>query len=103
MATLGDVLSARGAHREAVEMLERSLELQVGALGLEHVDVAQSQSYLSRAFERVDSLAVAARWQERAVATLGASLGPDHPQTESERERLDALHDRVGAGGGGSR
>lgn len=103
MATLGDILSERGAHREAVEMLERSLELQVGALGLEHVAVAQSQNYLSRAFERVDSLEVAVRWQERAVATLGASLGPDHPQTESERQRLDALHHRVGTGGGGSR
>ncbi len=103
MATLGDILSARGAHREAVEMLERSLDLQVGALGLQHVDVAQSQSYLSRAFERVDSLEIAARWQERAVATLGASLGDEHPQTASERERLDALRDRVGRIGGESR
>jgi hypothetical protein len=91
MATLGDVLSAGGRHEEGVALIEQALELQVGALGAEHVDVAQSQSYLSYAYERVDSAARAAEWQSAVVSTLEASLGPEHPQTIAERERLGTL------------
>jgi serine/threonine-protein kinase len=98
MAALGDVVSAAGGrHEESVRLIEDGLRLQLDALGIEHIDVAQSQSYLSRAFERVDSLEVATRWQRTVVETLMAGLGPEHAQTRAEAERLDALQERLEA------
>lgn len=96
MALLGDVISAGGGrHEEAVELMRSALDIQIATLGPEHVEVAQSQGYLSRAYERVDSLAVAVRWQEEVVTALAAGLGDDHPQTVGERNRLRSLQGRL--------
>ena len=75
-----------------------ALDLQRSALGPTHVDVAQTQSYLSRAYERVDSLEAAVRWQEDVVSTLATALGEDHTQTVAERERLRSLEERATGG-----
>jgi serine/threonine-protein kinase len=99
MAALGDVLSAVGGrHDEAVRLIAGALDLQTDALGSQHVDVAQSQSYLSRAYERVDSLREAIAWQEAVITTLESALGADSPQTVAERERLRTLRERAGTG-----
>jgi len=97
-AMLGNVISAGGGrHGEAVPLIEDALRVQIEALGSAHVEVAQSRNYLSRAYERVDSIDVAVRWQEEAVTALASSLGPDHPRTVSERDRLRALRERLQA------
>lgn len=88
MSSLGDVMSSLGNHAEAIAQLEDALELQIDALGTTHVEVAQTQSYLSRAWERSEDPEMARQWQERVVSTLTDALGEDHPQTLSERERL---------------
>lgn len=98
MAMLGNVISAGGGrHGEAVPLIEDALHVQIETLGSGHVEVAQSQSYLSRAYERVDSIDVAVRWQEEAVTALAASLGEDHPQAAGERDRLRSLQERLEA------
>ena len=94
LSALGDVLSARGEHVDGVALVLRARDLQIDALGSAHVDVAQSESYLVSAYERVDSIADAIVWQERVVATLTAALGADHPQLDGERERLEDLRRR---------
>ena len=91
LALLGDVRSAGGRHTEGVALINRARTMQIEALGPVHVQVAQSENYLVSAYERVDSLTQAIRWQESVVATLESALGAEHPQTASERERLSAL------------
>jgi eukaryotic-like serine/threonine-protein kinase len=95
LATLGDVVSARGGLGEALTLLDRALALQVPLLGPSHVEVAQSYGYLSSVYERADSLAHALTWQERVVSALEESLGADHDRTASERARLTALRERA--------
>lgn len=99
LANLGDVVSARGGFAEGRALLMRALEMQEDVLGREHVDAADTRLFLSRLYERADSMEQAVRWRREAVATLGSALGANSRPALDQELELGLLLARAGRPG----
>jgi tetratricopeptide (TPR) repeat protein len=89
-------LSARnflnvGRHQEAVELLERILEIRRTTLSPHHPDLLVSQHELAKAYLYQGLFMDAGKLEEEVIATSMKVLGPEHPFTLASMNTLASV------------
>lgn len=77
---LGSIVSERGRHDEAIDLLEVAEAQFRDALGDDHLEVAIVQTTLGAALHRAGRLPEAARAYAAGLRIREATLGADHPE-----------------------
>jgi len=88
---LGRALVLQGRFEEGIVVLDRALEDLRRLLGPEHREVAATGAAMAEAYAAAGRPAEAIDWQRRTVDAYLEAYGPDHPETERQRERLRDL------------
>jgi len=91
MSELGGLLWAKALYSEAERWERRALELAENVHGLESPEVATRLSNLAQTLQATDRLSEAEPLMRRALAIFRASLGDEHPTTQTAATNYESL------------
>ena len=79
LCSIGTVLDKMGKPEEALENYNKSLEIKIRVLGLEHPLVAATEDNIGIVLRLQQKHPEALEMHEKALKTRVAVLGPEHP------------------------
>ncbi len=92
MDTIGSVFGKLGLYEQAVELLNRALEIRRGHLGDEHLEIATSLNHLGNVRWDQGDYGQAESLFQSALEIRRRVLGPDHLEVAKTLNNLGAVH-----------
>jgi eukaryotic-like serine/threonine-protein kinase len=89
----------KGEYAQAIELLQRALEIWEQELGADHPDISGVLNNLANAHYHLGEHATAVELHERALAIREEVLGSGHPDVATSLNNLCAMHHAVGDNG----
>ncbi len=78
----------RGFGGEALKYHEKSLEIKINSLGIQHASVVMTKDNMGYVYEQLGNLAKAQSCFKEVHTIFLQSLGPDHPNTRQAAHDL---------------